>query len=156
MSRGPSSSTMVGKAPGCGPYPGTRFREVRVLGGGAKSDLWNQVKADVLGIPYARVTQQEPAILGSAIIAGTAVGLFSDLAETSQRFVEGRGRIEPRAQHHAYYREYAEAYIRLRESLLGSYRDLDALRGLSPPGSGMGAAARARGHNGNRAHGEVV
>jgi len=136
-------------------YPDIRFREVRVLGGGAKSDLWNQIKADVLGIPYARVTQREPAILGSAIIAGTAVGLFSGLAETSQRFVEAHGRIEPRAEHHAYYRNYAEAYIRLIDNLRGTYRELDKLRGLSLPGSGGGAAACAKGNGGNGADGEV-
>jgi xylulokinase len=121
-------------------YPDIRFREVRVLGGGARSSLWNQIKADVLGVPYVRVTQREPAILGSAIVAGAAVGLFSDVAETSRRFVGVSGRIEPRPDHHAYYRGYAEAYSRVLDNLLGSYRDLEALRGLVPPGGADGRA----------------
>ncbi|GAH11151.1 unnamed protein product, partial [marine sediment metagenome] len=69
-------------------YPDVEFREVRALGGGSKSKLWNQIKADTLNIPYTIVTQQEPAILGSAIIGGYAVGLFDDLAKTSQKFVQ--------------------------------------------------------------------
>jgi len=117
-------------------YPDVHFREVRVLGGGARSSLWNQIKADVLGIPYCLVTQREPAILGSAIIAGNAVGLFPDLAGTSQRFVEGCSRVEPRPEYQAYYREHAQAYVRLLDNLMETYRDLGKLRELRSPGSG--------------------
>ncbi len=117
-------------------YPKIRFSEVRVIGGGAKSALWNQIKADVLGIPYVRVVQPEPAILGSALIAGAAVGLFSDLAQTAQRFVAIREKIEPRPANQALYREYAEAYIRLLSDLASTYRTLGRLRELASPDTG--------------------
>ncbi|MEM1907692.1 MAG: FGGY family carbohydrate kinase [Thermosphaera sp.] len=115
-------------------YPEIRFSEVRVIGGGAKSALWNQIKADVLGIPYVRVAQPEPAILGSALIAGTAVGLFPDLAQTAQSFVTIRDKVEPRPAYHAFYREYAEAYIRLLSDLASTYRVLSKLREMPSPG----------------------
>ncbi len=36
-------------------YPEVSFGEIRVIGGGARSDLWNQIKADVMGVRYARL-----------------------------------------------------------------------------------------------------
>lgn len=75
--------------------PDVEFTEVRVLGGGSKSRLWNQIKADVLGLPYVRLSREEFAVLGSAIVAGHAVGLFPDIKSTAQAFIQPRGRIEP-------------------------------------------------------------
>lgn len=57
---------------------GLQADEVRVLGGGARSDLWCQIKADVLGIPLARPRHTEAASLGAALLAGAAVGLVGD------------------------------------------------------------------------------
>jgi len=112
-------------------YPDVEFREVRALGGGSKSKLWNQIKADTLNIPYTIVTQQEPAILGSAIIGGFAVGLFDDLAKTSQKFVQVKGRIESRAKYHDHYKQYAEIYIDLIDNLNNTFQRLAQLK--EPP-----------------------
>ncbi|MFW6007139.1 MAG: xylulokinase [Halanaerobiales bacterium] len=115
-------------------YPETEFKEVRVLGGGSKSELWNQIKSDVLNIPYVKVVQEEPAILGSAIIAGKAVGIFDSIKETSTQFVDKRKEFTPRKDYHTFYREYAETYIDLIENLKDSYNRLNKLNKLSPPG----------------------
>jgi len=117
-------------------YPDIEFKEVRVLGGGSKSRLWNQIKADTLNLPYTIVTQQEPAILGSAIIAGYAVGLFDNLAKTSQEFVQVKDRIEPRAEYHDHYKQYAEIYIDLMDNLTNTFQRLAQLKepSLSGPG----------------------
>lgn len=114
-------------------YLEIQFKEVRALGGGARSSLWNQIKADVLNIPYVRVTQKEPAILGAALIAGHAVGLFPDLAASAQKFVQVESRIEPRKEYHEFYQHYAEAYIRLLDELADTYRELEKLRKIKPP-----------------------
>jgi xylulokinase len=52
--------------------------ELVVIGGGARSDLWAQIKADILGIPVHRPRHTEAASLGAAILAATAVGLIDD------------------------------------------------------------------------------
>jgi xylulokinase len=77
------------------------------------------------------VTQQEPAILGSAIIGGYAVGLFDDLAKTSQKFVQVKDRIEPRAEYHDHYKQYAEIYIDLIDNLNNIFQRLVQLKELS-------------------------
>jgi len=114
-------------------YPDTEFAEARVLGGGSRSELWNQIKSDVLDIPYYRVVQDEPAILGSAIIAGYAVGFFDDLRETSKRFVQKKEEYQPRADHHEFYRYYAEEYRKLIDTLDDTYKSLSQLENKDLP-----------------------
>ena len=60
--------------------PDLELVEARAVGGGARSPVWNQIKADVLGVPYQRLQRSEFGTWGSALIAGKAVGLFDDLA----------------------------------------------------------------------------
>ena len=55
------------------------MREIRVTGGGDKSQAWNQIKADALGVPLVKVTRREGAPLGAALLAGYGVGLFQVL-----------------------------------------------------------------------------
>ena len=38
---------------------GVEMKEVRSMGGGARSDLWLQIKADVIGLPIARMEEEE-------------------------------------------------------------------------------------------------
>lgn len=114
-------------------YPNIRFHEVRVLGGGARSALWNQIKADVLGLPYVVVNQKEPAILGAALVAGFGVGLFSDIAATSLRCTRVVSEITPRQEFHEFYQQYAQTYVQLLDELQNVYRRLGKLRGLSLP-----------------------
>ena len=93
--------------------PELAVQETRVIGGGARSALWNQIKADVLGVPYRNLDREEFAVLGSAILAGHAVGVFDDLATTAQRFTQTTTRTEPNMQIHAGYRPLVDEYVRL-------------------------------------------
>ena len=59
---------------------GINISELRAIGGGAKSELWLQLKADITGIPVAAPMVTEAAGMGAAILAGVAGGLFKDAA----------------------------------------------------------------------------
>ncbi len=107
--------------------PGASFGEVRVIGGGANSTLWNQIKADVLGLPYVRLHREDIATLGSAIIAGHAVGVYPDMAATARQIASTTGRIEPRREHQQIYQQYAAAYRDSFDQLRAMY---DRLAGL--------------------------
>jgi xylulokinase len=61
--------------------------EIRVVGGGAASETWMQIKADVTGRPIRRVTVKEATALGAALLAGVAAGIFADLDEAVNRTV---------------------------------------------------------------------
>jgi xylulokinase len=91
-------------------FPDEPFREVRVIGGGASSDLWNQIKSDVLGVPYVKLQIRDTAPMGCALMAGYATGMFSDLAEAARRLTETSGSFQPREAYHERYKEYSHAY----------------------------------------------
>jgi len=101
-----------------------KFREARVIGGGSTSEVWNQIKADVLDLAYVQLNRQEYAVLGSAILAGYAVGVFDSLKATAKRFVEPISRIEPRPAYHASYQPLVKVYISLFDTLRETYRAL--------------------------------
>jgi xylulokinase len=61
--------------------------EVRVVGGGARSPLWLQIKADVLNRPVRPVLAAEPTAVGAAMLAGVSTGMFTDLDDAVMRTV---------------------------------------------------------------------
>jgi xylulokinase len=91
-------------------------RRVRVTNGGARSQLWPRVTADVLGMPLERLAVSGGSALGAAFAAGMGVGAFSDWKEI-ERFVEVTDVVTPR-EHEAYehpYRIYRALYPALKE-----------------------------------------
>ncbi len=61
--------------------------ELRVVGGGARSALWLQIKADVTGHPVRAVQGDHATSAGAAMLAGVAAGLFADLDEAAAQTV---------------------------------------------------------------------
>ena len=57
---------------------GRRADEIRSLGGGANSAIWCKIKADICGIPIARMKENECTALGAGILAAVALGYFPD------------------------------------------------------------------------------
>ncbi|HUU09723.1 MAG TPA: FGGY family carbohydrate kinase [Phycisphaerae bacterium] len=86
-------------------------------GGGARSDAWLQIKADVLGVPLVRPAITECGVLGAAMLAGLATGRLADPAEAIARFVRRDRVFEPDPRRHALYRDRAAAYRRLYPAL---------------------------------------
>ena len=101
---------------------------VRVIGGGAGSELWNRIKADVLGLPYTRLALQDAATLGSAILAGHAVGLLPDMAATARSIARPAEPLLPDAAAHERYRPCVAAYREALRHLDGVYSALADLR----------------------------
>lgn len=92
--------------------PGLALIEARAVGGGARSQVWNQIKADVLGVPYQTLQRSEFGTWGCAMIAGKAVGVFDDLAETATVTTRPAGEsVRPRVEAHETYQRYVEQYI---------------------------------------------
>ena len=91
--------------------------QARALGGGSRSSLWNQIKADVLGIEWVPTTREDCGVLGDALIAAVGTGHLnvSDLAETAQRWQPTGESIRPDPERHTRYRKYVEAFRELAE-----------------------------------------
>jgi len=96
---------------------GVPIQEVRSTGGGARSPLWLQIKADVLQRPITTLACEEVACLGAAMVAATAAGHFTGLEEAVTTMVRVRRTFEPEADnatlYEAGYRRYLELYERL-------------------------------------------
>lgn len=96
---------------------GLNVREIRSIGGGSKSRLWNQIKADITGKPIVTVKANETASLGAAMLAGAAVGVYGSLAEAAERMIQIKDRIEPIPKHAEKYAAAFEKYVRLYDAL---------------------------------------
>ena len=113
--------------------PGLRVDGVRVIGGGARSRVWNQIKADVLGIPYAPLRRPDVTTWGCAILAGHAAGIFPDMAAVARRSVDQGEMVAPRPAFTAHYAGYVQAYQQALADLRGVHTALARLRSTAPP-----------------------
>jgi xylulokinase len=83
----------------------------RASGGGARSRLWLEIVASVLGLPLELTAVEEGSAYGAALLAGVQGGVFGDAREAVARCVRVRDRVEPRAD---WADAYAEGYARFR------------------------------------------
>ncbi|HEX5239651.1 MAG TPA: FGGY-family carbohydrate kinase [Candidatus Limnocylindrales bacterium] len=74
---------------------GAKVRVIRVAGGPARSETWNRIKADVLGLPVEVPAILETAMVGSAILAAAGVGAHPGLREAIEAMSRIERRIEP-------------------------------------------------------------
>ena len=105
---------------------GLSLHEARVLGGGAASSLWNQIKADVLGIDWVPTLRQECGVLGDALIAAAATGHVKDIAATAKRWQETTEPFRPDPERHKTYEGFVSAYRRLGRSVAPVFKELGA------------------------------
>jgi ribulose kinase len=99
---------------------GFHVEGIYACGGGARSELWLQIHADMTGIPlYLPALTHEASVLGTAICAAVGAGLFPDLKTAANTMVRIVRQIDPDPQHHsAYgdlYRHYLATYPALRD-----------------------------------------
>ena len=87
---------------------GLEVQQIRTLGGGSKSELWNQIKADITGkCLYTTQSSQDTACLGAAILAGVAAGMFSSIEDACDSMIKIKKIYKPDpANHELYLREY--------------------------------------------------
>jgi xylulokinase len=92
---------------------GFPIEAIRLIGGGAKSDVWLQMMADITGLPIERPAIVEAALTGAAIIAAVGSGVFPSLEEGSAALYRIERVFTPNADHHAVYEELFANYARL-------------------------------------------
>lgn len=93
--------------------------EVRISGGGAKSVIWQQIIADVLGVPLVNVNTTEGGAFGAAILASVAAGMFDDSKAACKAMVQTGAEVEPDKNQAAYaerYRIYQSLYPTLKDT----------------------------------------
>jgi len=95
---------------------------VRVVGGGSKNQLWNQIRADVLGLPVITTSCQEGTVLGATLFSMVGSGLVASIEEAKER-IEITTRVwEPSPDQERYQALFHE-YEKLPVSLAYFYRN---------------------------------
>ena len=79
------------------------IREVRLTGGGTSIACWNQIQADIYGMPLATLETRHATLLGAAMLAACGVGAHRSIRDAAARMVRIRKRYEPRRDHAAAY-----------------------------------------------------
>ena len=97
---------------------GVGAESARISGGGARSGLWVQILASVLGLPLERTAVQEGAAFGAALLGGVASGVFADVHEAVDACVHVHETIGPdgdwAAAYEAGYARFRRLYPALR------------------------------------------
>jgi xylulokinase len=96
---------------------GVPVRELVAAGGGAKSAVWLQLKADILARPIRTLRCREAACLGAALLAGTSAGVFASLEEAVDIAVATDREFLPHPDRAARYRDRFAVYQRLYPAL---------------------------------------
>jgi xylulokinase len=85
---------------------GLNVREIRATGGGARSDLWRQLQADILGLPVYRTVVDEGPAYGAALLGGVAGEVFADVSAACS-LIKVRAEVSrPDASRAALYEQY--------------------------------------------------
>ncbi len=92
---------------------GIKIERLRAVGGGAKSSKWLQLKADVFGKPVESLAISEAAALGAALLAGKAIGTYSNFFEAVNSIVRVQRTFTPRKNETDEYEEHYQDYKRL-------------------------------------------
>ncbi|GBC97742.1 Autoinducer-2 kinase [bacterium HR17] len=97
---------------------GIAVREIRAIGGGARSRFWLRLKANMFGVPVVALQVTEAACFGAALLAGKAVGKWATVGDAAQALVQVREVFEPDETERRLYDErfalYRELYPTLR------------------------------------------
>lgn len=97
---------------------GVNVEEICSLGGGAKSDVWCRIKADVTGRTVKVVSDSECApALGGAILAGVAEGIWPSVQEAVSQFVKFDKVYEPNPEYREIYDGMYKKFLRIQKSL---------------------------------------
>lgn len=96
---------------------GVKVDILHSIGGGAKSNQWLQIKADITGKIFQSLQITEAGCLGAAILAGKATGIYKDFEEAVQKMIRYKARFSPRKEQREKYQRKYRIYRKLYSSL---------------------------------------
>jgi L-fuculokinase len=99
---------------------GINISGIRVVGGGAKNSLWNQIRADVTGIPVTITEQKEYAALGAALIAFIGIDRYRSMKDAIENICFKKIVYEPSESKNIYNKSY-RSYLKTIKNLKRSY-----------------------------------
>jgi sugar (pentulose or hexulose) kinase len=109
---------------------GIPIRELRVGGGGSRSDVVVQIAADMFNLPAVRMATSEIAALGAAMDAAVGTGIYANVEEAVAAMVRKGRTFQPDSRrHHTYTRLFNDVYKRSFRDLAPAYDRLAEITG---------------------------
>ena len=99
------------------PSGGKAVKMLHATGGGAKSSIWLQMKADILNIPVTALETADAGTVGSAMLTAVAVGCFENLEAAAGKMVKKKRVYTPREDMHRRYSEIYKRYCRMYQAV---------------------------------------
>jgi sugar (pentulose or hexulose) kinase len=101
---------------------GVRVERILCVGGGARNQLWNQIKADVFQMPLELSDEPEAGLKGAALLGAAGAGLIGDPAAVARERCVAAKTVAPRPEGVERYRESLREYARVYEHMLGFWQ----------------------------------
>jgi sugar (pentulose or hexulose) kinase len=97
---------------------GTKIEYIIATGGGARSDIWCQMQADITGLPVLVPEEEEAACLGAALAGAVAAGAYASVEEAASLRIRMRKCFEPqkKAVYEKKYRQFCALYRAMLET----------------------------------------
>ena len=92
------------------------------IGGGASSELFVRIKADVMGVEAIRTEVGDTALIGSAAIAGYGTGVLKDYRSAILKTIRNKPSIVFNPERHSQYKAVVKKYLKTMEILSSLYQ----------------------------------
>jgi len=106
---------------------GIPIREVRASGGGARSDFWRHLQADVYNAPIVLTNASEGPAYGVALLAGVGTGVWSSVEQACKASIRQVARITPNRKLAAAYERHYATFGKLYFDLKDRFPEMAAL-----------------------------
>lgn len=103
---------------------GATIERVYHTGGGAKGELWNQIKADIYGIPVYTLQKDEGGVIGAALLGGTSAGLFKNAEEAAELVMQVKKEYVPNPRNKERYDSLYQVFCQIHDLLQQPFSDL--------------------------------
>ena len=94
-----------------------KISEIKATGGGAHSDVWLQIKADILDAEIIALDCKEVGAMGTAALAGVSMGVYHDLKDIIKEMLKVRKVFVPNKENCLKYKEHYKKYSNLYKAL---------------------------------------
>lgn len=106
---------------------GVSIGDMMICGGGARSDFWRQMFADMYDCPVSTIQAEQGGALGVAILAGVGAGIYKDLDETCRKLIVKNKTHQPINENTQAYMPYYNLYKELYVTLAAQFKKLSSL-----------------------------
>lgn len=94
---------------------GAKFDTVVSIGGGAKSEVWQQIQADIFNTKVVSLKNEQGPGMGAAMLAAVGLGWFKDIHECTDKFVEYKNVFVPNPENVKKYQQLHGIYAKIYE-----------------------------------------